>query len=307
VPADQLAEHTPEPLVGPRTAAMRCSQKDGARNAGIGLESEDAVHQREIGGIAAQRFRRHRERRRPQRVAAVHAQHARNHAAQAVADEHHARSRRIVAFRIEHVPCRVEVALHTPTGHQQRGIGRIDDVPDLETRAQISCPPQRVRQARPGERTAAQSVDHHDRTLVRIVVLEEIEARAPTHLVTAEQTPYAHTPQVGGVHLPGMESRGVQRERVAPAPDHKRTRCERIGDHQPRLRCVVTGGGLEPGGCRAKHAFARQQLAQRTVVAARRHHGQRHAEATADETLAAENGGRYVPRAHDRERALEIG
>ena len=97
------------------------------------------------------------------------------------------------------------------------------------------CPPQRVRQARPGEGTAAQSVDHHDRTLVRIVVLEEIEARAPAHLVTAEQTPYAQATQVGNLHFPGMESRGVERERIALAPDHKRTRCERIGDHQPRL------------------------------------------------------------------------
>ena len=177
-------------------------------------------------------------------------------------------------------------------------------MPHLELRAQQRISPDRIGQPRPGQRTAAQSVDHHQRTLVGVVVLQQIQAGAASDFVAAQQSPDRQPRQLRCTGAVGVERRSVFGQRVLPGARRQAADRDRIADHQPRRRTVLDAG-FDPRRRPAEHALPGLQLARGRILAARCDQGQRDAESGSGESLASVQLHRYVLRADHRQWAMQ--
>jgi hypothetical protein len=173
----------------------------------------------------------------------------------------------------------VEVALHACADDQDRRIGAIDDVPHLVARAQIGIAQDRVRESRPVQGVRGETVDHHDRPLVRIVIIEQVKSGAAIDLFTAHEAVDAEPTQRRRARAERVRRRRVGRERIALVAHSDRAGSERIGNHQVRHVIVSVARILDPRGCAAIDTLGRQQLAGWRVLATWRADHERHAEA----------------------------
>ena len=240
-PSHQHACEATEPARRARAAAVRRCEEDGFRDARVGLEAEHIVHRGHVERIGMHLLRRDGERRdstarrrcrhravvRSRRPGCGRSEPCRGAPDRRLPDRARPRPRRGIASR---VGARRASVHRSGERHATPGIalaGRPHPTPHRTTapRSADCCP---VHGSSPADACAGRSPPAGTRPRGVRLRLHRAE-------------PIRQAAQVGGFHFPGMESRGVERERIAPAPDGKRTRCERMAitsrgiDASPRV------------------------------------------------------------------------